>query len=78
MTKMSALRCVVGVLLLFAAWANHTSLFGVGGNSLLSLLLAVVGLSVLASVLKTIPESKNDSAGEPDPESDEQPRGGDD
>ena len=55
---MTTIRVAVGALFLFAAYANHARLFDVGGSLLVSLVLTVVGLSILASVFHTMPESE--------------------
>ena len=58
MRIVSIIRWTVAILFLFASWANHTRLFGPGGNDLVTLMLAVIGLSVLATLFKIMPENQ--------------------
>jgi len=74
---MKILRYAVAGLFLFASWANHTRLFGIRGGDLVTLILAVLGLSVLATLFKIIPEKKQPEEKEADPGS-RQPAPGND
>ena len=76
---MNVLRYAVAGLLLLASWANHTRLFGIGGGDLVTLILAVVGLSVLATLFRIMPEKKQPEekegepgSGQPAPANDEE------
>lgn len=76
---MNIVRYAVAGLLLFASWANHTRLFGIGGGDLVTLILVVLGLSVLATLFRIIPEKKQPEekegepgSGQPAPDDDEE------
>ncbi|MFH1732520.1 MAG: hypothetical protein ABIF82_12840 [Planctomycetota bacterium] len=66
---MNVLRYAVAGLFLFASWANHTRPFGIGGGDFVTLVLAVVGLSLLATAV--FPRGRKPQRGKAEPQ---QPR----